>query len=85
MELLGNLKDKVAKSKSIEEARGIIEDAGMRLMDDELEMVTGGMSIPRPEEDRKTTDHAPLFSGKGAEKLSERIAQSGGYTSVVID
>lgn len=63
----------------------LIEDAGMRLMDDELEMVTGGTSISRPEEDRKTTNHAPLFTGKDAGKLSERIAQSGGYTPVVID
>ena len=42
MELLGNLKDKVAKSKNREDARSIIEDAGMRLTDAELNMVAGG-------------------------------------------
>ncbi len=42
MELLGNLKDKVAKSKNREDARSIIEDAGMRLTDAELYMVAGG-------------------------------------------
>ena len=45
MELLGNLKDKVAKSKNREEAKGIIEDAGMKLTDDELDAVAGGLGI----------------------------------------
>ena len=42
MELIGNLKDKVEKAKSKEEARGLIEGAGMRLSTDELDMVAGG-------------------------------------------
>ena len=83
MELMDNLKDKVSKANSKEEAKEIIEKAGMRLMDDELEMVTGGMSIPRPAETHITTEHAPCASGKDAEKISERIAQSGGYTPTV--
>ncbi len=46
MELIGNLKDKVSTAQSKEEARGFIEKAGMKLTDDELEMVAGGQMIP---------------------------------------
>ncbi len=42
MELMGNLKDKVSKAKDKEEARGLIEKAGMKLTDDELDKVAGG-------------------------------------------
>lgn len=59
MELLGELKDKVAKSKNREEARGIIEDAGMRLTDDELNMVAGGAGIHIAEESGRTGRHVP--------------------------
>ena len=45
MELLGNLKDKVEKAQSKDEAKGIIEKAGMRLSTDELEQVVGGMTV----------------------------------------
>ncbi len=43
MELMGKLKDKVSKAKNREEARGIIENAGMKQTDDELNMVAGGI------------------------------------------
>lgn len=46
MELMGNLKDKVSKAKDKEEARGLIEKAGMKLTDDELDMVAGGQMLP---------------------------------------
>lgn len=42
MELIGNLKDKVEKAQSKEEAQSIIENAGMRLTEDEMDMVAGG-------------------------------------------
>ncbi len=45
MELIGNLKDKVLKAQSKEEARGLIEKAGMKLTDDELDMVAGGRGV----------------------------------------
>ncbi len=42
MKLTGNLKKKVEQTESKEEAKIIIEEAGMMLTDDELENVTGG-------------------------------------------
>lgn len=45
MELLGNLKDKVSKAQSKEEARELIESAGMKLTDKELDMVAGGAPV----------------------------------------
>ena len=42
MKLIGNLKNQVENAKSKEEAKGIIEKAGMSLTMDELDMVTGG-------------------------------------------
>ena len=46
MELVKELKEKVAKAKSKEEARKIIEEAGMILTDEELEHVAGGYWDP---------------------------------------
>ena len=46
MELMGNLKDKVSKAQNKEEARDLIEKAGMKLTDDELDKVAGGIKIP---------------------------------------
>ncbi len=43
MELMGNLKEKVSQSKDKEEAREHIEKAGMKLTDDELDKVAGGI------------------------------------------
>ena len=45
MKLIGNLKDQVEKANSKEEAKGIIEKAGMELTEEEVEMVAGGISI----------------------------------------
>ena len=42
MELIGNLKKKVDKASSKEEKRELIEKAGMKLNDVELEMISGG-------------------------------------------
>ena len=42
MELIGDLKKQVEQASSKEEARSLIEEAGMQLTDDELEMVAGG-------------------------------------------
>lgn len=41
MKLIGNLKNQVEKANSKEEAKGIIEKAGMQLTEDELNMVVG--------------------------------------------
>lgn len=45
MKLIGNLKNQVEKANSKEEAKGIIEKAGMQLTEDELNMVVGGGGI----------------------------------------
>ena len=42
MELIGSLKKKVDKASTKEEKRELIEEAGMKLNDMELEMVSGG-------------------------------------------
>ena len=42
MQLTGELKEKVEKTETKEEARKVIEDAGMLLSDEELEQVSGG-------------------------------------------
>ena len=43
MKLVGELKKQVEETKNIEEAKELIEKAGMQLTDDELENVTGGI------------------------------------------
>ncbi len=45
MELIGKLKDKMAQAKDKDEAKKIMENAGMKLTDDELDTVAGG-TIP---------------------------------------
>ncbi len=42
MKLVGDLKDKVAKTQGMEEKRAAIAKAGMELNDNELEQVCGG-------------------------------------------
>ena len=48
MELTGNLKKQVDKASSKEEIRELIEKAGMKLNDMELEMISGGISFQNP-------------------------------------
>lgn len=43
MKLVGELKDKVEKAENQEEAKKVIEEAGMELTDEELDQVAGGM------------------------------------------
>ena len=42
MKLTGELKEKVSKAETKEQAKELIANAGMELTDDELEMVSGG-------------------------------------------
>ena len=42
MKLIGNLKKQVEETSSKDEARSLIEKAGMALTDDELDQVAGG-------------------------------------------
>ena len=42
MKLIGKLKKKVEETATMDEARSVIEDAGMQLNDDELDQVIGG-------------------------------------------
>jgi len=49
MELVGKLKEKVEQTKDKEEAKKIIEEAGMVLTDEELENVAGGRVRPLPD------------------------------------
>ena len=42
MKLIGNLKKQVEETKNKEEAKEVIEKAGMELTDEELDKVAGG-------------------------------------------
>ena len=44
MQLTEELKEKVEKAETKEEAKKVIEEAGMILSDDELEQVAGGLA-----------------------------------------
>jgi len=48
MRLIGNLKDQVEKANSQEEAKEIIEKAGMELTDEEMNKVGGGQNPHTP-------------------------------------
>ena len=48
MKLVGNLKKQVEATNSKEQAREVIENAGMLLTDDELDNVTGGSDNDQP-------------------------------------
>ena len=42
MKLTGKLKEQVEKAETKEEKKNLIEDAGMELTDEELDMIAGG-------------------------------------------
>ena len=46
MKLIGKLKEEVDQAESMEEKKEIIEDAGIELTDEELDMVAGGYEGP---------------------------------------
>ena len=52
MKLVGNLKKQVEETKNKEEAKEVIEKAGMKLTDEELDQVTGGVDQIKPPEPR---------------------------------
>ena len=56
MKLVGNLKKQVENSKSMDESRSLIEKAGMKLTDDELEIVSGGVNSALTELDQEGID-----------------------------
>ena len=46
MKLVGELKNNVEKAKTIEDAKKLIQDAGMELTDEEMNEVSGGETYP---------------------------------------
>ena len=50
MKLTGELKEKVENAKSAEEAKKILEEAGVELTDAELDQVSGGAGFYPDEE-----------------------------------
>ena len=44
MKLTGELKEKVEKAETREEAKKVIEEAGMELTEEELDQVAGGLA-----------------------------------------
>ncbi len=57
MEFTGKLKEQVEKAESAEEAKKVVEDAGMIISDDELDEASGGILekrwIPKVTKDPK--------------------------------
>ncbi len=45
MKLVGELKSKVEKTENLEDAKKIIEEAGMELTDEEMDKVAGGGGV----------------------------------------
>ena len=64
MKLIGNLKRQVEKAGSKDEARDIIEKAGMKLTDDELSFVTGGTDIPDHYDSNNDESKSVLHGGE---------------------
>ena len=61
MKLVGKLKENVEKASSKEEAKKMIEEAGVSLSESELDAVTGGIGpAPRGIVPRKDKDPGPL-------------------------
>ena len=52
MKLTGDLKEKVEKAETPEEAKEIIKDAGMELTDEEMDQVAGGRENTKPGYDK---------------------------------
>jgi hypothetical protein len=50
MKLIGNLKKQVDNAADIAEKKKLIEQAGVKLTDEELEMVSGGIKQKFPNE-----------------------------------
>ncbi len=69
MKLTGRLKKQVEKACSMDEARDIIEKAGMKLTDDEMEMVAGGVELSNEGDDNTSITGA--FSGSGFPQLAQ--------------
>lgn len=52
MKLTGDLKNQVEKAESKDEKKSLIENAGMELTDDELNMVAGGTVVETNESEQ---------------------------------
>ncbi len=50
MKLLGELKEKVENAETKEEAKKVIEEAGMELTDEEMDQVAGGREFDHDED-----------------------------------
>lgn len=60
MKLTGILKNKVDKAETMAEKKDLIAEAGMELNDNELEMVTGGVSLS-DDIDRMKSPHQQVY------------------------
>lgn len=59
MKLIGNLKKQVEETTSKEEAKEVIEKAGMELTDEELDQVAGGINPDDLKPKGVSTDNKP--------------------------
>ena len=76
MKLVGELKKKVEETKNKEEAKEVIEKAGMELTDDELNNITGGY-LPFPS---GASGGRVRFCGCDNPEIGARDASSGELT-----
>lgn len=79
MKLIGNLKDKVDKAKTMEAKKDIIAEAGMELADDELEGVVGGINL-KINNNKLVTDQIKRQMDGNKKKVNEKLKQVIEYT-----
>ena len=80
MKLTGNLKKQVEKAESKDEKKSLIENAGMLLNDDELEMVSGGAKGKTGKFEAWTIGNIAVFSDypKSESQVLQRVASVNG-------
>ena len=71
MELTKELKEKLEKAKNKEEAKKIIEDAGMELTDEEIDQVAGGRYYDFPKWNQRGGNDIQLTG-----ELKEKVEQT---------
>ncbi len=73
MKLIGTLKEKVEKTKTVEEAKKLISEAGFDLNDEEIENITGGIQAGDIfKKTRGEFEKKPESESKGDEKRQVR-------------
>lgn len=76
MKLIGNLKKRVEKTASREEAREVIRRAGMLLTDEEMDHVSGGLGGPFVPGAQQGPDPSPVSQTSGIPAPSPSVSSA---------